>query len=328
MKKLIALVLTLALCLGLVAVTNADDLIKVGIINNPPSESGYRAANVADFEKVFCEENGYSVQTKYAGENDDQLEAAKQFINDGVDYLLISAAETTGWEAVLKDAKEQGIGVFLFDRMIDVDPEYYEAAVVSDMASEGKNAVQWLVDQKLPEYKVVHIQGKIQSDAQIGRTAALDEKFADGTMTKVVQQAAGVWDPGEAKKIMQQVIDSGEDFNVLYAENTGMALGAVTAMDEAGITHGKDGKVVVMAFDCDIWAMEKVLAGEWNFIQQCSPFQAGLIDGMIKTLKEGKEIEGLGENKKLVNPERGFDTATITKEEVETYSWDGTAPEV
>ena len=167
MKKLIALVLTLALCLGLVAVTNADDLIKVGIINNPPSESGYRAANVADFEKVFCEENGYSVQTKYAGENDDQLEAAKQFINDGVDYLLISAAETTGWEAVLKDAKEQGIGVFLFDRMIDVDPEYYEAAVVSDMASEGKNAVQWLVDQKLPEYKVVHIQGKIQSDAQI-----------------------------------------------------------------------------------------------------------------------------------------------------------------
>ena len=328
MKKLIALVLTLALCLGLVAVTNADDLIKVGIINNPPSESGYRAANVADFEKVFSEANGYSVQTKYAGENDDQLEAAKQFINDGVDYLLISAAETTGWEAVLKDAKEQGIGVFLFDRMIDVDPEYYEAAVVSDMASEGKNAVQWLVDQKLPEYKVVHIQGKIQSDAQIGRTAALDEKFADGTMTKVVQQAAGVWDPGEAKKIMQQVIDSGEDFNVLYAENTGMALGAVTAMDEAGITHGKDGKVVVMAFDCDIWAMEKVLAGEWNFIQQCSPFQAGLIDGMIKTLKEGKEIEGLGEDKKIINPERGFDTATITKDEVETYSWDGTAPEV
>jgi len=326
MKKILALVLALAMVLA--ASAAMADAIKVGIINNPPSESGYRAANVADFEKVFNEANGYAVQTKYAGENDEQLEAARQFITDGVDYLLVSAAATTGWEAILKDAKEQEIKVFLFDRMIDVAPEYYEAAVVSDMPSEGKNAVEWLVAQNLPEYKVVHIQGAIQSDAQIGRTAAMDEQFASGKMTKVVQQAAGVWDPVEAKKIMQQVIDSKEDFNVLYAENTGMALGAVKAMDEAGITHGKDGKVVVMAFDCDIWAMNEVLAGNWNFIQQCSPFQASIIDEMIKKLEAGEAIEGLDENKKLVNPERGFDCATITAEEVAEYSWDGTAPEV
>ena len=325
MKKILALVL--ALVMVLCAASAFADAIKVGIINNPPDESGYRAANVADFEKIFNEENGYSVQTKYDGANDKQLDAAKQFINDGVDYLLISAAETTGWESVLKDAKEQGIAVFLFDRMIEVDPEYYTAAVVSDMASEGKNAVEWLLGQNLDEYKVVHIQGKIQSDAQIGRTAALDEQFeSNEKFTKVVQQAAGVWDPVEARKIMQQVIDSQEDFNVLYAENTGMALGAVKAMDDAGITHGKDGKVIVMAFDCDIWAMEEVLKGNWNFIQQCSPFQAELIDMMIKTLEEGKEIEGLSEDKKIVNPERGFDCDTITEEEVKTYSWDGKAP--
>ena len=58
MKKLLSLVLALALCLGIMAVAHADDLIKVGIVNNPPSESGYRAANVADFEKVFSVENG------------------------------------------------------------------------------------------------------------------------------------------------------------------------------------------------------------------------------------------------------------------------------
>ena len=325
MKKLVALFIALALCLTAFSAL-ADGLIKVGIINNPPDESGYRAANVADFEKVFNEANGYAVQTKYDGANINQQDAAKQFINDGVDYLLISAAETTGWEAVLKDAKEQEIPVFLFDRMIEVDPEYYTAAVVSDMASEGVNAVNWLLSQNLDEYKVVHIQGKIQSDAQIGRTADLDEQFNNGKMTKVVQQAAGVWDPIEARKIMQQVIDSKEDFNVLYAENTGMALGAVKAMDDAGITHGKDGKVIVMAFDCDIWAMQEVLAGNWNFIQQCSPFQATIIDEMIKTLEAGKEIEGLSADKKIVNPERGFDCYTITEEEVQTYSWDGKAP--
>ena len=66
--------------------------------------------------------------------------------------------------------------MFLFDRMIDVDPFLYEAAVVSDMAQEGDTAVDWLLAQELPEYNVVHIQGAMGSDAQIGRTGALPRK--------------------------------------------------------------------------------------------------------------------------------------------------------
>ena len=80
MKKLLALVLALALCLGLVSFSHADDLIKVGVVNNPPSESGYRAANVADFEAVFTEENGYELKTFYSIKNDEQLQAANGFI--------------------------------------------------------------------------------------------------------------------------------------------------------------------------------------------------------------------------------------------------------
>ena len=118
---------------------------------------GYRAANVADFEKVFTEANGYEVSTFYSLKNDEQLNAAGQFITDGVDYLLISAAATDGWESVLKSAQEAGIKVFLFDRMMNVDESLYEAAVVSDMAQEGITAVEWLKAQNLSEYNVIHI---------------------------------------------------------------------------------------------------------------------------------------------------------------------------
>ncbi|MBR6909141.1 MAG: substrate-binding domain-containing protein, partial [Lachnospiraceae bacterium] len=224
--------------------------IKVGVVNNPPSESGYREANVKDMEAVFSAENGYDLKTSYSLKNDEQLQAAQGFITEGVDYLLISAAETTGWDEVLKKAQEAGIKVYLFDRMIDVDESLYEAAVVSDMAKEGETAVNWLLDQKLDTYNVIHIQGAMGSDAQIGRTGALDAQFAAGTMNKVVQQTA-TWDEAEAKKIVESVINSGEDFNVIYAENDGMAKGAVAALDEAGITHGVDGKVIVMGFDCN-----------------------------------------------------------------------------
>ena len=185
MKKLLALVLALALCLGLVSFAHADDLIKVGVVNNPPSESGYRAANVADFESVFTAENGYELNTFYSIKNDEQLQAATGFITDGVDVLLISAAETTGWDEVLTASKEAGIKVYLFDRMIDVSEDLYEAAVVSDMEQEGKTAVDWLIDQKLDEYKIIHIQGAMGSDAQIGRTKLLDYMFESGEWVKV-----------------------------------------------------------------------------------------------------------------------------------------------
>ena len=293
-------------------------LISVGIVNNPPSESGYRAANVADFEAVFTEANGYEVSTFYSLKNDEQLNAAGQFITDGVDYLLISAAATDGWDAVLASAQEAGIKVFLFDRMMNVDVSLYEAAVVSNMANEGTTAVEWLKAQGLSEYNVIHIQGAMGSDAQIGRTAALDAEFAAGTMTKVVQQTA-TWDEAEAKNIVEAAINSGESFNVIYAENDGMAKGAVAALDEHGITHGVDGDVVVMGFDCNKWALRELLAGNWNYDGQCSPFQASVIDEMIQTLESGGSIEGLNDLNQIISEEKGFDATTITQEDIDTY---------
>ena len=319
MKKLIAIALVLVLCLSLIpAAFAADDLIKVGIVNNPPSESGYREANVNDFISVFAEENGYDASFFYSIKNDEQLSAARQFITDGVDYLLISAAETTGWDAVLKDAQEAGIGVFLFDRMIDCDPELFEAAVVSDMAKEGETAVGWLLDQELPEYNVIHIQGAMGSDAQLGRTGALDEQFEAGTMNKVVQQTA-TWDEAEAKKIVESVINSGDAFNVIYAENDGMANGAVEALDAKGITHGVNGDVVVMGFDCNKWALRELEAGNWNYDGQCSPFQAQVISDMIKTLEAGGSIEGLNAKKQIISVEKGFDARELTQADIDAY---------
>ncbi len=313
MKKIIACLMAL-MCLSSVFAAKkskkvADGKIKIGIINNPPSESGYRAANVKDFESVFNSAT-YDVKTFYSLKNDEQLNAASQFITDGVDYILLSAAATDGWSSVLKKAQKSGIKVFLFDRMINVKDDLYEAAVVSDMAKEGETAVAWLKAQNLKEYKVVHIQGAMGSDAQIGRTGALDKEFASGKMKKVVQQTA-TWDEAEAKKIVESVINSKADFNVIYAENDGMAKGAVAALDEAGITHGVNGKVVVMGFDCNKWALRELLSGNWNYDGQCSPFQAAVIENMIKT--------GKVPSKKIISDEKGFDAKKITQADIDKY---------
>lgn len=316
MKKIIALLMTCALLLCTTLAFAEGELISVGIVNNPPSESGYREANVKDFETVFSAENGYDTQTFYSLRNDEQLSAAQQFITDDVQYLLISAAETTGWDNVLASAQENGVRVFLFDRMIDCDESLYEAAVVSDMRNQGVTAVQWLESLGLEEYNIVHIQGVMGSDAQIGHTEPLNEKVAAEPDTwKIVVQQTAAWDEAEAKTITEAVINSGEPFNIIYAENDGMARGAVAALDEAGITHGVDDDVIIMGFDTNRWALRELQAGNWNYDGQCSPYQAQTISDMIQKLEAGETLT----EKKIITEERGFDAATITEDDILNY---------
>ena len=292
-----------------------DGLIKVGIINNDPNESGYRTANDKDMKATFTKENGYDASFAYSLKNEEQIAAAQKFIQDEVDYLLLSAAGTSGWDTVLKDAQDAGIQVILFDRTIDADPSLYAASIVSDMAKEGQTAVDWLASQNKDVYNVIHIQGVMGSAAQIGRSGALDEKVAANGNWNIVTQQTAEWNAENAQQIVQAVIDSGKDFNVIYAENDDMAKGAVAALDAAGITHGVDGDVIVMGFDCNKWALEELLKGAWNYDGQCNPFQASYITDIIQTLEAGNTPA----EKTIIMNEKGFDASTITQADVDTY---------
>ena len=292
-----------------------DGLIKVGIINNDPNESGYRTANDKDMKATFTKENGYDASFAYSLKNEEQIAAAQKFIQDEVDYLLLSAAGTSGWDTVLKDAQDAGIQVILFDRTIDADPSLYAASIVSDMAKEGQTAVDWLASQNKDVYNVIHIQGVMGSAAQIGRSGALDEKVAANDNWNIVTQQTAEWNAENAQQIVQAVIDSGKDFNVIYAENDDMAKGAVAALDAAGITHGVNGDVIVMGFDCNKWALEELLKGAWNYDGQCNPFQASYITDIIQTLEAGNAPA----EKTIIMNEKGFDASTITQADVDTY---------
>lgn len=292
----------------------SGDLIKVGIINNDPNESGYRTANDKDMKAMFTEENGYEASFAYSLKNDEQITAAQKFIQDGVDYLLLSAADTAGWDSVLQDAQDAGIRVILFDRTIDADESLYEASIVSDMAKEGETAVEWLKSQNLDEYNIIHLQGVMGSAAQQGRTGALNDTVASDGWNLVTQQTAE-WNSEKAQQIVQSVIDSGKSFNVIYAENDDMAKGAVAALDKANIPHGVGKDVIVMGFDCNKWALEELLNQNWNYDGQCNPFQASYIDDIIKKIENGETIS----EKTIIMDEKGFDATSITQEDVDNY---------
>lgn len=332
MKKLFAILMAAMMLVGLTACGDAgkqetsgsndastsesgsSDLIKVGIINNDPNESGYRTANDKDLKEMFTKDNGYDASFAYSLKNDEQITAAQKMIQDEVDYLLLSAADKTGWDGVLKEAKDAGIKVILFDRTIDADESLYEASVVSDMDKEGETAVNWLKEQKLDKYEIIHIQGQMGTAAQVGRSGALDKAIKDEGW-KLVDQQTAEWNAETAQQIVQAAIDGKKSFNVIYAENDDMAKGAVAALDKAGISHGVGKDVVVMGFDCNKWALEELMKKNWNYDGQCNPFQASYLDDIIKKLQKGETLS----EKTIIMEEKGFDANTITQEDVDKY---------
>ena len=325
-KKIISVLLASMMVIGLVGCggsketadgaksDSGDGLIKVGIINNDPNESGYRTANDKDLKATFTKENGYDASFAYSLKNDEQITSAQKFIQDGVDYLLLSAADTAGWDSVLKDAQDAGTQVILFDRTIDADESLYAASIVSDMEKEGETAANWLKDQKLPEYNIIHIQGVMGSAAQKGRSGALADTAKSEGWNIVTEQTAE-WNAEKAQQIVQSVIDSGQAFNVIYAENDDMAKGAVAALDKANISHGVGKDVIVLGFDCNKWALEELLNQNWNYDGQCNPYQASYIEDVIKKLESGEKID----EKTIIMDEKGFDATTITQDDVDQF---------
>jgi simple sugar transport system substrate-binding protein len=316
MSKKILCVLVILLIAGPFALfaggQKESGLIKVGIVNLPPEESGYRQANVEAMNNVFSEANGYDASQTNTGDNSEQIAAAKGYIRDGVDYLLISAANASGWDGTLQSAKDAGVTVILFDRLIDTDPSNYQAALVSDMAYEGATATDWVLSLGLDEINLILIRGQMGSAAEIGRSGAVLEAAEKGLLNIVADGTGGdSWSLEEARKVVEAAILAGKEFNVIYAENDGMAQGAVQALESAGISHGPDGDVHVIGFDFNRFALRNVQEGYWDADMQCNPRQAAEIS---KWIKSGKIPSGI-----IFQEELLLTTDTITDELIDTW---------
>jgi simple sugar transport system substrate-binding protein len=314
MKKLVKVGLLLLVVIFVLSASSgfSADLIKIGIVNLPPEESGYRQANVEDMNNVFSKANGYDAKQTNTGDNSEQIAAAKGYIRDGVNYLLISAANESGWDDVLKSAKEAGVKVILFDRAIKTDASNYQAALLSDMAYEGNTAVEWVLKSVPKPINLILIRGQLGSAAEIGRSAAVLKAAKDGKLKVVADGTGGdSWSLEEARKVVEAAIAAKKKFNIIYAENDGMAQGAVQALEAAGITHGKKGKVKIIGFDFNRFALRNVQAGYWDADMQCNPRQAAEIS---KWIKSGNIPTGIIYQKELL-----LTTATITDELIDKW---------
>ncbi|WP_426412990.1 galactofuranose ABC transporter, galactofuranose-binding protein YtfQ [Bradyrhizobium ganzhouense] len=284
-KALFAASATAALLLALPA--NAAELT-VGF-SQIGSESGWRAAetSVSKQEATKRKVNLKIADAQQKQEN--QIKAIRSFIAQNVDAIFLAPVVSTGWDSVLKEAKEAKIPVVLLDR--DIDPsgkDLYLTAVTSDSVHEGAVAGEWLaktVGEKA--CNVVELQGTVGASVAANRKKGFDTVIAKHPNLKVVRSQTGDFTRAKGKEVMESFIKAeggGKAICAVYAHNDDMMVGAIQAMKEAGLKPGKD--ILTVSIDAVPDIFKAMVAGEANATVELTPNMAGPAFDAVAAFKE------------------------------------------
>ena len=277
-----------------------DDTAKLTVVgfSEVGAESDWRVANTESMKATFTEANGYELlfdDAKQKQEN--QIAAIRNFILQEVDYIVVAPVVEDGWEGVLQEAKDADIPVIVVDRMVKADEDLFAAWVGSDFYEEGQKATAWLENYLKEQGRVheridiLHVQGTEGSSAQIGRTKSLMEAVESHGSWRLLGSVQGEFTQAKTYEVVRDALDKGSIPDVIYCENDNSMLGVLQALDEKKISHGVDGRVIVISFDASKPGLEECKAGRINLDVECNPDHGPRVEAIIEQIEAGKTPE-------------------------------------
>ncbi len=258
------------------------------------AESEWRSANTASI-KAAARQAG--VNLKFADaqqQQQNQVKAIRSFIAQRVDVIAFSPVVETGWETVLREAKNAKIPVILTDRAVKVgDPSLYVSFIGSDFVEEGRRAGQWLLEYARKNgdkpLNIVELQGTTGAAPANDRKKGFAQAIAANPKLKIVRSQTGDFTRAKGKEVMEAFLKSeGKNINVLYAHNDDMAIGAIQAIEEAGLKPGKD--IVVVSIDGVRGAFEAMKQGKLNVTIECNPLLGPILMQTAQAVAAGKPV--------------------------------------
>jgi simple sugar transport system substrate-binding protein len=276
------------------------------------AESEWRTANTESI-KSAAKESGIDLKFADAQQKqENQIKAIRSFIAQKVDVIAFSPVVESGWETVLREAKAAKIPVILTDRAVNVkDDSLWVTFMGSDFLEEGRKAGRWLVERMKGvsgDVNIVELQGTVGSAPAIDRKKGFEEIVKADPKFKIIRSQTGDFTRAKGKEVMEAFLKAeGKKINVLYAHNDDMAIGAIQAIEEAGLAPGKD--ITIVSIDAVKGAFEAMMAGKLNVTIECSPLLGPQLMQAVKDLKAGKALP-----KRIVTEEGIFPMEVAAKE--------------
>ena len=260
------------------------------------AESGWRTANTKSIQETAAAEGIDLKFTDAQGKQENQIQAIRSYIQQKVDVIAFSPVVETGFDAVLQEAKAAGIPVILTDRAVDVeDTSLYETFLGSDFVVEGERAGDWLVENAADSdvngdgtINVVQLEGTTGAAPAIDRAEGFAEKIAADDTIEVTASQTGDFTRDGGKQVMESFLQSDDSIDVVFAHNDDMGLGAIEAIEAAGLEPGKDVKIITIDAVKD--GMTALAEGKINYIVECNPLLGPQLMDLAKKVLDGEEV--------------------------------------
>ena len=280
----------------------ASDTITLGF-SQTGSESGWRTANTKSINDA-AKTAGIDLKFSDAqGKEENQIAHIRSFIQQKVDVISFSPLKVTGWDTVLKEAKEAKIPVILTDRSVDVaDTSLYVCFIGSDFIDEGKRAaamMKKIMATAAGPVNIAQLEGSTGSAPAIERTKGFGEAIAGDAKYKIVATQTGDFTRAKGKEVMEAFLKAHPEINFLFAQNDDMGLGAIQAIEAAGKKPGTDIKIV--AIDAIKDGFTAMAAGKINGLVECNPLLGPQLMELVKKVKAGQTVE-----RRIVTVEKDF----------------------
>ena len=276
------------------------------------AESEWRTAN-SESIKSAAKEAGIELKFSDAQQKqENQIKAIRSFIAQKVDVIAFSPVVESGWGTVLREAKAAKIPVILSARAVnEKDDSLWVSFMGSDFVEEGRKAGRWLLENmkgKTGDVNIVELQGTVGSAPAIDRKKGFEEIIKADPRFKIIRSQTGDFTRAKGKEVMEAFLKAeGKKINVLYAHNDDMAIGAIQAIEEAGMKPAKD--ITIISIDAVKGAFEAMMAGKLNVSVECSPLLGPQLMQAVKDLKAGKTLP-----RRIVTEEGIFPMEVAAKE--------------
>ena len=226
---------------------------------------------------------------------DAQVDKLYKLIQQGVDYLVLSPIQSTGWEDVLTEAKNAGIPVIIAGDPIDADASLYDAYVGNDLEAQGTLAGQWLAEYlNGAEANILVIEGTSGAAATTGRSAGFKEVADEHSEWTILDSQCGNFTENGGHEVMSSFCKSYEayegDYNVVICQNEDMANGARTAMEEYGVDcYGADSEVKIITYGASSEGLQDTLDGNIHCNVESNCLYAQYVHEIIELMEAEKE---------------------------------------
>ncbi len=273
------------------------------------AESGWRTAETKSM-KDEAAKRGVELKFSDAQQKQaNQIQAVRSFIAQRVDAIVIAPVVETGWEPVLKEAKAAKIPVILVDRGIQVsDTSLYVTKIASDFVEEGRMAAGWLAGKTAGSCNIVELQGTTGSAPAIDRQKGFAEGIREHPGMKIIKSQTGDFTRAKGKEVMEAFLKAEPgNIHAVYAHNDDMALGAIQAIEEAGLKPGKD--ILIVSIDGLKTAFEAMVEGKLNCTVECNPLLGPITFDTIEKVRRDETVP-----KFIKQHDRLFDQTTAAAE--------------